>query len=237
MSNIENEIIEFIQRNRVSTTEVADALGKAGIIPELMPISEGQHKVGRVHCVFTAYESNYEVHDQLRSIKEGEVVIVFTHECKNRAILGEIVSRYTLMYKGAEALVVDGSIRDISRLRRERYNIWANGSTPIGCFNTQTKSFPIKKRKELEEKFNKGIAVCDDGGVVVIPSNQVNTNMLENLQKIELQEDVWAYCLNTLKWDTKRIICDKEYLIRSDLLPDEYKRNLINLSESLDKSS
>ena len=236
MLNIEDEIIKFIRKNRVSTTEVADALGKTGGLSELRPIVGDQHKVGRVRCVFAAYESNYEVHDQIRDIKEGEVVVVFVHACQDRAILGDIVSRFVLFYQGAEALVVDGSVRDASRFKREKYSIWAKDFTPIGCFNTPAQRFPSDKRREIEKKYNGGIAVCDDGGVVIIPVSLLDDEILEKLHNIELQEDVWSYCLNTLKWDTKRIICDKEYLKNVDILPDTYKERLTQLSKSFDKN-
>ena len=75
----------------------------------------------------------------------------------------------------------------------------------------------------------------DDGGVVVIPAAMVNNEMLEKLHRIELQEDVWLYCLNTLKWDTKRIVCDKEYLENIDVLPDGYKEYVGQLSKPLDQ--
>ena len=231
MTKIEKDIIKFLRKNRVSTTELADALGKYGNLPEISPITGGMHKVGKVRCIFTAYESNYEMHDHIRHIEEGEVVVVFTHKCKGRAVLGDVVSRFVLMYQGAEALVVSGLIRDVSRLRRERYAVWFNGITPIGCFNTLGKLFPYEEKKRIEQKYNNGIAVCDDGGVVIIPANRVNDKMLKNLQKIELQEDIWSYCLNTLKWDTKRIICEKEYLKSSCILPDEYKKKLTYLTK------
>ena len=226
---IQNEIVKFIKRNRVSTTEVADALGKDGLLPALKPMTQDQHKVGKIRCIFAAHESNYAVHEQIREIEEGEVIIVFVHECKERAILGDLVTRYVMMYQGAEALVVDGAIRDVARLRREKYPVWASGITPIGCFNTPSAPFPADKVKMIKDKYEGGVAVCDDGGVVVIPSFLINANMLEKLHQIELQEDVWSYCLNTLKWDTKRIVCDKEYLTNVDTLPDVYKESLNQL--------
>lgn len=39
-----DKVIDYLVRNRVSTTEVADALGKTGVVPDLMPI-----KIGRAH--------------------------------------------------------------------------------------------------------------------------------------------------------------------------------------------
>ena len=83
MTNIQADIIKFIKRNRVSTTEVADALGKTGLLPRVKPITEDQHKVGKVRCIFTANESNYELHEQIRDVEEGEIVIVFVNECND----------------------------------------------------------------------------------------------------------------------------------------------------------
>lgn len=229
------EIIEFIRRNRVSTTEVTDALGKSGVISGLYPLTPDQFRVGRARCVFAAHKSNHAVHAQVRDVQEGEVVIVFAHECEDRAILGDLISKFVLLYKGAAALVVVGLVRDAARLRRERYPIWAKGVTPLGCFNTDNGAFPENLRRDIARKIDNGVAVCDDGGVVVIPAENLNTGMLERLRHIELQEDIWFYCLDTLKWDTKRIVCEKEYLNQRDLLPQSYREQLAALEASLDR--
>lgn len=227
------KIIETIKRNRISTTEVADALGKKGALPDIYPVNEGLSKVGRVRCIFASHESNYAVHEQVRKIEEHEVAIVFTHECKGRAILGDLVAKYVLLYKGAEALIVNGRVRDVSALKRERFPVWSLGYNPIGCFNRQAPAFPEKQREAIMQQFEGGIAVCDDGGVVVIPPASCNKDMLERLEKIELQEDIWFFCLDTLKWDTKKIVCDKEYLNQTDLLSLAHKEQLEKLDKPL----
>ena len=38
-ASICDKVIDYLVRNRVSTTEVADALGKTGVVPDLMPIN------------------------------------------------------------------------------------------------------------------------------------------------------------------------------------------------------
>ena len=230
-----DKIVAYIRENRVSTTEVADALGKSGVIPLVLPICSDLFKVGPIRCVFTANESNYCVHEQIRHVQKGEVVVIFAHNCKDRAILGDIVAKFILMYKGAEALVIDGPIRDVAVLRRERFSIWAKGVNPIGCFNKIAAAFPEDLEKSLREHYDGGIAVCDDGGVAVIPPDRINEEMLSRLHLIEAQEDVWRFCLNTLKWDTKQIVCDKEYLKQTDLLPKAFLENLELLSLALDK--
>jgi len=227
------EIIEFIRANRVSTTEVADALGKSGVLADILPITPGKLHVGRVRALFTANDSNYDLHEQCKHVEKGEVVIVFTHACNERAIFGDLVARFLTLYKGAEAVVVDGKVRDVSRLRRETYPIWAKGVTPLGCFNVSAEPFPPEKVAAIRKQVDGGIAVCDDGGVVVIPRDQLNESMLARLHQIEDQEDIWYYCLNALKWDTKKIVCDKGYLAE-DILPQVFIEKLAKMKKPLD---
>ena len=73
---ITEQIIDFITRNRVSTTEVADAMGKVGVLRNVMPMTPELHKVGRVRTIFTSQGSNFGVHDQVRNVEEGEIVIL-----------------------------------------------------------------------------------------------------------------------------------------------------------------
>jgi regulator of RNase E activity RraA len=231
-----DEIIRLIRRNRISTTEVADALGKTGVLVGVQPITPDRHRTGPVRALFTAHASNHALHDQLPELREGEIAVVFAHACEGRALLGDLMSKYILLYRGAEALIVDGAVRDAARLKREGYPIWASGVTPLGCFNEPADPFPPKREAELRERFDGGVAVCDDGGVVVIPKTRLNGETVDRLQRIELQEDVWYYCLDTLKWDTRKIVCDKAYLTEPDALPTVFRDRLARLSMPFDDS-
>ena len=232
--NYADQIIDFCISNRVSTTEVADALGKAGVLPGILPINDKKFCVGRVRAVFTANESNYSVHEQIRDVQKGEVVIIFTHNCKNRAIIGDLISKYVLLYKGAVAVVVQGLVRDAARLRREGYAVWSEGVSPLGCFNVPADPFPADLKDQIKISYEGGIAVCDDGGVTVIPQSSLNEDMLNRLHRIEMQEDIWFFCLDTLKWDTKKIVCDKAYLTEQGLLSSIHIEQLKSLNEPLD---
>lgn len=233
---IRDEIVRFIRQNRVSTTEVADALGKSGVLRGLSPVTPDFHRVGPARALFTAHCSNYALHEQARELQPGEVAVVFAHGCEDRAVLGDLISKFILLYQGAEALVVDGLVRDAARLRRERYAVWSAGVTPLGCFNTPADPFPAELEAERRAAVDGGVAVCDDGGVVVIPANRLDADMLERLKRMELQEDVWYYCLDTLKWDTKTIVCDRAYLNEPELLPSVYRERLIELQKRFDKT-
>jgi regulator of RNase E activity RraA len=232
--NYADEIIDFCLSNRVSTTEVADALGKSGVLSGVQPLTSNKYCVGKVRAVFTAYNSNFAVHEQIRDVQQGEVVIIFPHDCNNRAIIGDLITKYLLLYKRAAAVVVVGLVRDAARLRREGFAVWATGVTPLGCFNTPAETFPKDEMEKLIKAFDKGIAVCDDGGVTVISEAQISAEMLERLHRIEMQEDIWFFCLDTLKWDTKKIVCDKAYLQEQGLLSSVHIQQLNELNKPLD---
>lgn len=215
MSNLEewrNRIIDYIKKNRVSTTEVADCLGKSGALSDMQPLSTGLFAVGKVKWVYGYNESNYSVHEQIRDVEEGDVIFIETFNCKGRAIIGELVTKFCLYYKQANAIISNAPFRDAGALKRYQYAVWCNGVNPIGCFNK-------KSEEELDaeivsthyNKYDGAIAVCDDCGVVIIPKECINEEMYNKLQAIEEQEDIWFDCLDRLKWDTFDIVCLKKY--------------------------
>ncbi len=112
-------------------------------------------------------------------------------------------------------------MRDAQRLIKEQWPIWSKGVTPIGCFNRKNDN-PVDPAvlRAWRDKFEGSIAVCDDGGVVIIPKEKVTSQFLHQLDFIELQEDIWFYCINTKKWDTYETVCLKKYK-SAGLLPAE----------------
>jgi len=220
---IYEEMIGKIKENRISTTEVADCLNKSGDLPGLMPVNRGHFKVGRVFFAYAYNESNWELHEQAQTVSPDDIVIVETHNCSDRAIFGSLVSKYLLLYRRASAVVVNGYMRDAHQIIKENYPIWCEGLTSIGCFNKKNTAPMDQGMLELwRKKYEGAIAICDDGGVVLIPKERINQEFLEKLDFIELQEDIWSYCINTMKWSTYDTICLKKYL-NTELLPKELK--------------
>ena len=211
--DIYGQIIDYLKRNRVSTTEVADALGKTGVIPNLLPINRGHYAVGEVKWIYAYSESNWPVHEQIQNIEERKIIFVESFDCNERAIFGELVSKYLLLYRQSEAIVVKGKMRDAAGLIRENWPIWCDGFNPVGCFNKKPeKDFNEKIRQEHMEMYDRTIAVCDDCGVVLIPKEKITKEFLEKLHQIEKQEDIWFDRLDHYKDNTFDIVCNKTYL-------------------------
>ncbi len=210
---IQDRIIDYLVRNRVSTTEVADCLGKAGVLPNLMPCNQGYYKAGKIVWVYVYDESNWPVHEQIQDIAEDSIVFVDTLNCGDRAVFGELVSKYILLYHQSRAIVVNGKMRDASALLREKWPIWCSGYTPVGCFNRKPdKEVDLAWKTEHFDMYDGAIAVCDDCGVVVIPKEQITEEFLEKLYHIEDQEDIWFDRLDHYKESTFDIVCKKLYL-------------------------
>lgn len=210
---ISEKIIDYLTRNRVSTTEVADCLGKTGVISNVMPCVPGYYKAGKIIWVYTYEESNWPLHEQIQDIEEDGIVFVDTYGCGERAVFGELVSKYILLYQQSRAIVVNGKMRDAAALLREKWPVWCTGYTPVGCFNKKPENEPDAEWIHLhKEQYDGAIAVCDDCGVVVIPKDCINEEFLDKLHDIEDQEDIWFDRLDHYKESTFDIVCKKNYL-------------------------
>lgn len=208
-----NKIIDLIEANKISSTEVSDVLGKTGQIEHIHALNPGLFRVGEVKVVYAINNSNYEVHKQLAEIDDlkNKILFVYNVNCDN-AIFGDLVSKYILLYKRAKAIVVDGKLRDAHRLIKEKYPIWLKDVSPIGCVNHPNgPEIEEDLLRQIREKYDGSIMVCDDSGVVMIPKNVVNEKLHTKLQFIEFQEDIWYYCVDTLKMSTFDTVCLKKY--------------------------
>lgn len=220
MNSVSQKIIDYIKRNRVSTTEVADALGKTGAIPNVIPINRGHFKVGEIKWVFAYDKSNWSVHEQIIDIEENHIVFVDAFDCDDRAIFGELVSKYLLLYRQSRAIIVRGKLRDAAALIRQNWPIWCEGFNPVGCFNRKPEqSIDASMIDNYRNTLDGAIAVCDDCGAVIIPKDKINKEFLLSLQHIENQEDIWFDRLDHYKETTFDIVCKKVYLNDED-----YKR-------------
>lgn len=207
------KIIDYLVHNRVSTTEVADALGKTGVIPNLMPVNRGHYKAGKIKWIYAYEQSNWPVHEQIQEIEEDNIVFVQVFDCGDRAIFGELVSKYLLLYRQSKAIVVQGKMRDAAALIKENWPIWCDGFNPVGCFNRKPScKLDEQLEKENRDKYDNAIAVCDDCGVVVVPKDYITEEFLQKLYDIENQEDIWFDRLDHHKENTFEIVCKKNYL-------------------------
>jgi len=219
--DIKNQIINLIERNRISSVEVADALGKTGVLGGVQILNHGKFCVGEVQYIYGHSETNWPIHEQGEKLNEGGLLYVDTFGCNDKAAFGDLVSKYFILYKRMKGIVVNGLVRDAHTLKKENYSIWSLGVTPLGCSNVDIEASEEVKRQAEERKsyFEGSIMVCDDSGCTMIAKDRINEDTLKKLEFMELQEDIWYYCIDTLKWSTYETVCLKKYLNNKTDLP------------------
>ena len=209
---VEDKIIDFIKRNKVSTTEVADCMGKIGVYENSNALNKKHFAVGKVHYCYCDDESNWNVHKNTQSVKANYIILVDDLGSNGKGIFGDLVSKYLILYKQASAIITNGKIRDAHTLIKEDYAVWCNGANPVGCFNTEPQhpadEITLHSRREY---FENSIAVCDDSGVVIITKEYMNEDFYQKLHWIETQEDIWLDCIDRKKWSTFDTVCLKKY--------------------------
>jgi len=212
--NYSEPIIRLIRENKISTTEVGDCLQKTGALTGVHPLNPGHFQVGRIHYIYAHSNTNWPIHDQLRSTPPDRVLFVDDIKIENRALFGELVSYFIFEKLGSCAIVTKGLLRDAAEIIGRNYPVWCGGVTPEGCFNIDRVETPeislIAQRNK--EFYQDAVAVCDDCGVVVIPKDKINEDFYGKLLAIEEQEKIWFRCVQELGWDTFDTVCLKKYL-------------------------
>ena len=232
--NIKQMALEKIEANKISSTEIADLLGKTGQIAGVHALNAGMFKAGEVKVIYAVNNSNYEVHKQLAESDDikDKILFVYNVNC-DRAVFGDLVSKYIMLYKRAKAIVINGKLRDAHKLIKENYPIWLEDVSPIGCVNkVNGPDIEPGLHKEIKEKYDGSIMVCDDSGVVMIPKDQINEKLLAKLDFIEFQEDIWYYCMDTLKMSTFDTVCQKKYL-EGGLIDDKMLEKLNEFQKNM----
>jgi regulator of RNase E activity RraA len=227
------KLVDLIERDRISSTMACDVMGKTGWLPGIMPLNSGFHVVGEIKYVFTHSGTNYHLHEQVADIEEDKIIFVDAIDCGQRAVFGDIVSNYLLQHRRARAIVTNGYIRDADVLIKENYPVWCIGATPIGCHKVQEPVGDDVARlvNERKRQFEGSLFICDDSGVSQITEEWLSDHFKQRIDFIEAQEEVWHYCVNTLKWSTYDTVCLQKYLETPGVIPKLMFDRLMRFSQ------
>lgn len=212
--SIKDDIINYLEKNKLSTEEIGDILGKTGVVKNIYPIISGKYIVGEIQYFYAYSNSNWPIHEQLINLKPNRIAFFDSIFVEDYALFGELVSTFILDKKKAKAIVVNGLMRDLNGIKQRGYPVWCKGITPIGCFNISVnKNAEITRRAQKALDYYSGsIAVCDDSGVVVIPKEEINEKFIDKMQKMSNQEKIWFDCVENKNWNTYDTVCLKKYL-------------------------
>ncbi len=202
MTYSEEEIFQFCRRlEKLYTAAVSDSLDELGrrggamnsgfspiigrtVAGPAFTMDESQADAGTPQClkdmdpafVTGILEAVFE------NVRRGAIMVVTTNGFYGAGAFGELMGTTARFYCGAAGAVVDGPIRDISRLLEIDFPVWSKGSIPtdsIGRAQLNGVNQPITCGGV---EVNPGdLVMADLDGVVVIPVKEVDLQKLLTL--------------------------------------------------------
>jgi regulator of RNase E activity RraA len=156
------------------TTIISDSQARAGGgvgLHAVAPLPPGVTVGGPALTVRTRPGDNLVVHQAMRLLQPGQVLVVDAGGATDRAIVGEIMLRY-LKSQGAAAVVIDGAVRDRDGIAEQGLPVFAQGV----CHHGPYKSGPGEIRGEVQvggAVVRQGDLVLGDAdGVVVVAAER-----------------------------------------------------------------
>jgi 4-hydroxy-4-methyl-2-oxoglutarate aldolase len=109
----------------LGSATVYEAAGREGMVDlDLTQVIPGSRAAGPARTVLCGNGDNLMVHAAIERIQPGDVVVITMPEPAPYAVVGDLLATQ-VMARGAEAVLVDASVRDVEDLRELGLPIWA----------------------------------------------------------------------------------------------------------------
>jgi RraA family protein len=161
----------LLERARdLPTSILSDSMGRVGGIRGVHWVPGGRwpRAVGQALTVRTRPGDNLVVHRALDLAEPGDVLVVDGGGSLERAVLGELMTRYAVT-RGLAALVVDGAVRDAEGLAAGPLPVFALGINHLGPYKDGPGEIngPVQAGGTVVRSGD--LVVGDGDGVVVLP--------------------------------------------------------------------
>ncbi|WP_353151553.1 RraA family protein [Pollutimonas bauzanensis] len=175
----------------VPSSIISDSMRRIAGAYSLVPRHASGGLVGSAYTVKVRSGDNLYIHDALRKIKPGQVLVVDGEGHVDRALVGEIMMSVAKM-RGVAGFVINGAIRDSDAFKTHNFPCYSKGITHIG---------PLKNGPGEQDiavvidgcVVNPGdIVVGDCDGVVFIPRAFAQEVAALSRKKISVETDVLA---------------------------------------------
>lgn len=182
-----NELLDMF--GKLSTTELADSLGENYVMDyEIKPVSDGLKLLGRAFTIQLPSNDSKITNDAIDCAKEGDILVINTNNSYTHAVWGD-VKTIKAMNKNIGGVVVDGSIRDVAKIRElgfplfcKRHVMLASGKDGGGEFNAAISCGGVIVHSG-------DILMGDENGVIVIPKNKIEEALSKANKKLKSDEE------------------------------------------------
>jgi 4-hydroxy-4-methyl-2-oxoglutarate aldolase len=165
---------DLICLSELGVATIYEASGREGLIDApLIQILPNSRAVGPARTALCGQDDNLMVHAVIEQIQPGEVLVLSMPEPTPVALIGELLATQVKV-RGAAAILVDGSIRDVNELIELGLPIWTRFIRATGA--TKTKIGELNKTVIVGgTQISPGdILVLDADGAVCIKRERAN---------------------------------------------------------------
>jgi len=209
-ANIKRAPKELIDEFKVlSTAIVSDAMNRMNSMSaEIKPIIEDVNIAGSAVTVQCIAGDNLMIHKAIYIAEPGDIIVIDARGHKDTAVWGNIMTK-ACKIRGIEAVVIDGSIRDIRENKEEKYPIFCKGVVPAGSQKSWGGNINVPIQCGGAHVDPGDIIVGDDDGVVVVPRN-IAKEVLQKAKERAKTEEEWINEIQKGKTTLKVIGLDKK---------------------------
>jgi 4-hydroxy-4-methyl-2-oxoglutarate aldolase len=161
---------------RLGTATVYEAAGREGLVDVgFEQIVPGSRAAGPARTVRCGQDDNLMVHAVMERVEPGDVLVLTMPEPQPVALVGELLATQA-QRRGAAALLVDASVRDVEELREMGLPVWARWVRVRGADKGAVGS--------IDEAVQIGGAEIRPGDTVVLDADGVVVVRRERLEEV-----------------------------------------------------
>jgi RraA family protein len=173
----------------VPTSIISDSMRRIAGTRTLVPRHAHGEVVGTAYTVKVRSGDNLYIHDALRKIQPGQVLVVDGEGHKERALVGEIMMQVAKM-RGVAGFVIYGAIRDSDAFKEHNFPCYSCGVTHQGPLKNGPGEHNVPIALENCIVSPGDIVVGDADGVVFVPQGQAQEIAAASRKKMQAEAAV-----------------------------------------------
>ena len=181
---------EIMEWSHIPTCIAGDCMNRQNIMAErISSIKNDTPLCGQARTVSITQGDNSAIHAALTLIEKGDVLVVEGGGFVDRAVWGELMNRSSISL-GLGGVIIDGSVRDISELRKMSLPVFAAGYTPAGPTKGGGGKIDIPISCGNVSVKPGDIVIGDDDGIAVIPLDISDKILTKSKEKIIAENEI-----------------------------------------------
>jgi 4-hydroxy-4-methyl-2-oxoglutarate aldolase len=197
----------YDELRELGSATVYEAAGREGIVDlELTQVIPGSRAAGPARTVRCGQGDNLMVHAAMERVEAGDVLVVTMPEPAPFAVVGDLLATQA-KGRGAAAVLVDASVRDLEDLRELGLPIWARWVRVRGAAKDAVGELDVPVEVGGAAIHPGDAVVLDVDGVAVVPAARLDEVLVaarerverERVKRAKLQAGELSYDLDGLR--------------------------------------